>query len=144
MPRSGDQRAGSHEQARTVAVGERAEASRQHEHHDRHGDRREPALEGAVAGDLLQVDREVEEQDRDARVHGECFEVADREVAPREQVELQHRLGDAPLVGQEQAKGHDARHERDCDHRAAPAVVRLLDQREHDAGEPERTEARHR
>ena len=100
-----------------------------------------PLFERAVARDLLQVDDEEEEEDPEPGVHAERLEVADGEVAPREQLELQHRLGRAPLVGEERRERDDAADERDEDHRAAPAVVRLLDQREHDPAQPERAQA---
>ena len=63
MPGRRDERPGAHEQPRPVAVRERAEAAREHEHHQGHREDREPALERAVAGDLLQEDDEEEEED---------------------------------------------------------------------------------
>jgi hypothetical protein len=75
---------------------------REHEHDECHRQCRYPGLNGAVPGDLLQEDREEEEQDSEAGVHGEGLDVADGEVATREQLELQHRLLGTPLVGEEE------------------------------------------
>ena len=72
----------------------------------------------------------------EAGVHGERLEVPDREVATREQFQLQHRLRDASLVGEEHGEGDDAADERDEDDRTRPAEAWLLDQREHDPAEP--------
>ena len=81
MPAAAIERPGAHEQTGAVAIGERTEPAREREHDQGHRHRRQPALERAVAGDLLQEDGQEEEQDRETRVHGERLEVADREVA---------------------------------------------------------------
>ena len=65
--RAGDQRATAHEQARTEAIGERAEPRGQREHDQALGQQRQPGLERRVAGHLLQVQDEEEEQRRQAR-----------------------------------------------------------------------------
>ena len=59
-----------------------------------------------------------------------------------EELELEHRLGGAPLVGEERDERGDTAGERKEDHRASPAVTGLLDQREHDTTEPEGAERR--
>ena len=141
----GDQRPGAHEQPRPVAVGERAEAAREGEHDQRHRQRRQAALERAVAGDLLQEDDEEEEQDREPGVHRERLDVADGEVAAREQ--LEPRASAAPRGARRRgtpANDDDAPTQRHEDRRARPAVARLLDQREHDPAEAERAEGRAR
>ena len=70
------------------------------------------------------------------------LEVADREVAAAEQLELQHRLRRAALVCDERGERDETACERNERRGAAPAVVRLLDQREHDPAEAERAEQR--
>ena len=97
-----------------------------------------PALQGAVARDLLQEDGEKEEEDGEARVHGERLEIPDCEVPTSEQLELQHRFASAPFVGDERRERHEAADEWDEDDGARPAEARLLDQREHDPTEPQR------
>ena len=90
------------------------------------GQRRQAALERAVAGDLLQEDDEEEEQDREARVHRERLDVADGEVAAREQLELEHRLLRAALVDEEagereRCRRSAARRSPGCPSRSAAA-----------------------
>ncbi len=98
-----------------------------------------PLLSAVKPGDLLQVDHEEEEQHREAAVHRERLQVADREVAAPEQLELQHRLRRAALVREERARARRARRRAARASSAlAPAVARLLDQREDDAAEAER------
>ena len=77
-----------------------------------------------------------------AGVHRERLDVADREVAAREELELQHRLAARALVDQERREDAIPPHERHQDRRAGPAVARLLDQREDEAAEAEHAEAR--
>ena len=139
--RGPDQRPGAHEESRAESVGERAETARQREHHDRHGERRQAALQRAEARDLLQEDDEEEEENREPGVHRERLDVADREVAAGEEPELEHRVGGTALVPEEERKRDDADGQRDEDHRARPAVAGLLDQREHESPQAESAEA---
>ena len=120
-----------------MAVCERAEAAGEDERDQGHREHRKTALHSAVAGDLLQKDAEEEEEDGETCVHGEGLEVSDGEVATREQLQLQHRLGDASLVGEEHGEGDDPAEKRDEDGRTRPAEARLLDQREDDPTEPQ-------
>jgi hypothetical protein len=60
---------------------------------------------------------------------------ADGEVPAGEELEREHGVLRAPLVREERREREDASGERDEDRRAAPAVVRLLDQREDDPSE---------
>ena len=62
-PGSRDERPDSHEQTGAEAVCERAEAARESECDQRHWERRQPCLHGAVPRDLLQEDGEKEEED---------------------------------------------------------------------------------
>ncbi len=78
-----------------------------------------------------------EEEDREPAVHAERLRVSDREVAACEQLELQHRLCGMALAPEEGRERDDASCERNDDRGAAPAVPRLLDQREHEAGQPD-------
>ena len=102
-PDRGDQRSRPHEQTWAEAVGKTAKTPRQREHHQRHGNDRQATLERAVAGDLLQEDREEEEQNRETCVHRKRFAVSDREVAAGEERELEHRFSRAPLVAKKAA-----------------------------------------
>ena len=139
-PDGGDQRPAAHEQPRPEPIGERPEAARQREHDHRHRQGQETALERRVAGYLLQVDGEEEEQDRQPCVQAQCLDVADGEVAVRKQLEVEHRLSGAPLVLDEGGEGDEAADERHDDQGATPPVMRLLDQREDDSGQPDRAE----
>ena len=98
------QRPEPHEQPRSVAVRQPPHALGQQEHHDRRGQQREPRVERAVAGDLLEEQHEQEERDAEAAVHRERLHVPDREVAPPEQAQREHRRRRAPLVGDEHAE----------------------------------------
>ena len=117
----GDEWPGAHEQARPVPVCEGAEAAREGEHDQCRRERCKAGLERAVAGDLLQEDHEVEEQDREPGVHREGLEVADREVAAFEQAQREHGLRSLPLVGEEPGEREDASDERQDDRGARPA-----------------------
>ena len=99
-----------------------------------------PLCSAGEPRDLLQEDHEEEEQDRETAVQREGLQVADREVPAAEQLELQHRLRGVALVGDEREHGEHTADQRHEGRRAAPAVVGLLDQREHDAAEPEDAE----
>ena len=131
----------AHEQARPVAVGERAEAPRQREHHERHRHRRQAALERGVAGHLLQVDDEEEEQDREPAYIASVSRLPTAKLRRENSSSFSIGSASRALVDQERGEGDRAADERHRDRRAAPAVARLLDQREHDAAEPERAEA---
>src|SRR5262249_50249889 len=109
-------------------------------HRRRHGG--QSGLYGRVAADLLEEDDEEEEEDREPRVHRERLEVPEREVAVAEEVEPQHRMRGARFVDEKAGERRDAAEHRRPDRRAAPAVHRLLDQRERDAEQPERTQSR--
>ena len=137
-----DERPEAHERARADAVGQRAEATRQQEHHDRAGHRGQPRLDRLVARDLLQVEDEQEEHDAEARVHRERQQVADREVAPPEQVQVEHRMRRVRLPEHERAEQRDADEPRAADERIAPAPQRLLDERQDRTRQPERAEHR--
>ena len=98
-PRRRDQRADAHEPARPEAVGHAPRAARQREHHERDRQRRQAGLQRVVAGDLLQEEHEEEDHRAQPAVHRERLEVADREVAPPEQPQRQHRVGRAAPRG---------------------------------------------
>src|SRR4051794_35014551 len=66
-----------------------------------------PAASASVAGDLLDEQAEDEHHPAEPRVHRQRREVADREVARAEQPEVEHRLGRAPLVEDEQEAAGD-------------------------------------
>ena len=137
-----DERPEAHERARADAVGQRAEATRQQEHHDRAGHGGQPRLDRLVARDLLQVEDEQEEHDAEARVHRERQQVADREVAPPEQVQVEHRMRCVRLPQHERAEQRDADDPRAEDERIAPAPQRLRDERQDRARQPERAQHR--
>ena len=105
----GRERAEAHEEARPEAVGEAPGALGEREHDERRGHQREPGLERVVAGHLLQEEHQEEERHAQAAVHRERLQVADREVAPLEEPERQHRRRRALLVPQEDAEQDDAR-----------------------------------
>ena len=103
----GDQRPEAHEQPRAEAIGHPPRALGQHEHDDRRGQRRQPGLQRVVARDLLQEQHQEEERDAQAAVHRERLGVADREVAPPEQAQRQHRMRRARLPPQERRQQRD-------------------------------------
>ena len=96
---------------------------------------------GRLWVEALPDQSEEEEENRETGVHGERLGVTDSEVAAREELQLQHRLGRSSLIGQKRDEGHSAADQRNEDDRTRPAVVRLLDQGEDEAAEPERTES---
>ncbi len=107
-PGGRDERAEAHERSRPDAVGERPEAPREQEHHDRARHGREAGLDRLVARDLLQVQHEQEEHDAQPRVHREGQQVAHREVAPPEQIEVEHRVRRVGLPEHEGDEQRDA------------------------------------
>ena len=112
LPGRGHQRPAAHERPRPVAVGERARALGEHEHHQRGRQRREPGLQRGVARDLLQEQDEVEEHHRQPGVHRERLDVARREVAPLEQLQRQHRVRGRGLAREEQLRRRRGRRGR--------------------------------
>ena len=99
-------------------------------------------LQRVVAGDLLQEEHEEEDHRAEPAVHREGLEVADREVAPPEQPQRQHRVGRAGLVDHERGQQRQPRDQRDDDLGRAPARARLADEREHRSRQPERAQGR--
>ena len=118
-PRGRHQRPHAHEEARPVAVGQRAEARGEQEHHERDRDRRGARLERAVARHLLQEQHEEEEQQPQPGVHRERLDVPDGEVAAPEQRQRKHRVRAARLPDHEAHEQDRAAHERHR-HLAAP------------------------
>ena len=80
--------------------------------------------------------------DAEPGVQRQRRQVADGEVARPEQRQRHHRLRGAALPGDERPEQHDAGDQRHRHARAAPAIRRLLDQREHRAAEAERRQRR--
>ena len=98
-------------------------------------------LQRVVAGDLLQEEHEEEDHRAQPAVHREGLEVADREVAPPEQPQRQHRVGRARLVDRRtRPDSASPADQRDEDLGRAPARARLADEREHRPGQPERAQ----
>ena len=130
-----------HEEARPVAVRQRAEAHGREEHHDRHRERRAAGRDRAVAGRVLEEQHQEEEEQRQTGVHGEGLQVADREVVPAKEAEREHRVRSAGLVEDERHERGDAAEQRDRDARVAEAPdLRLADETERDCGEAECTQ----
>ena len=101
-----------------------------------------PAATARVAGDLLEVDGDEERRRAEPGVDEQRRRVADREVARAEDAERQHRVGRPALVEDERDEQRGAEQPRQVHDRVAEAVGRLLDQREHEPGEPEPDEQR--
>ena len=101
-----------------------------------------PLSSARVTRNLLEEDDEIEEENPQTRVHGKRLGVPDGEVAAREQLELQHRLGSPPLIEKERGESNEADDQRNEDDGAAPAMVRLLNEGEHDASKPQRAQPR--
>src|SRR5580693_8010160 len=120
-----------HEQTRAKAIRESPEAPGEREHDNRRGQSRKAALERRVAADLLQEDRQEEEQDRQTRIHRERLEISRREVALAKELERQHRIARPRLVQDKANEQYDPADERHDDARACPAEPGLLDQRKH-------------
>ena len=125
-----------------MAIGESPHAAREQEHDDRHGQRRDPGGDRAVIRDLLQEDDEKEEEDRQARVHGEGLQVPDREVAAPEQAERQHRVARPALVEQEADEDEHAADSGDGHLRIAPSEVGLTDEGVDRPGQADRAQHR--
>ena len=102
----------AHEQARAEAIGERAEPRRQREHDQALGQQRQPDSQRRVAGYLLQIEDEEEEQRRQAAVERQRLDVPDREVSALEQVQPQHRVARARFVEEERGEQEHAADQR--------------------------------
>ena len=127
-------------QPRAEAVRERAEAPREQEHEDRDRQQRQPGVSAAGSRRPAAGRRPGRTRRRSVRHRAQGREVADAEVARAKDLNGQHRRAAAALPEHERHQQHAASSERGQHPRIAPAVARLLDQREDRPAEPERAE----
>ena len=104
--------------------------------HQRHGIMVSPASSGVMPS-ALEEDRHGKEDSEQAERYGEADDVGDPEVADAEELELDHRIGDAPLPPDEDDKDRGADEQQSKRLRAGPAELGTLDQRV-DQGEDRR------
>ena len=131
---------GGHRQPRPDALGEPAGPGREQQHHDGHRHEREAGLQGRVAEDGLELDRQEEDGAAEGGVDDERDQVGRRELRRREHLEGQHRVAAHALRHHEGDQRERAADQRGEHHRVVPAGARPLDQGVGDARQARRRE----